>query len=404
MSATHLFLAAPAAAFGEVATGLRIARALVAEGDRVLFLAGADVRVLFQGSGVEHRPIDAEIFSLKRFATRLIDAERCASLTLVDVTSVYLTLDPIGVELSFLERLPIPVIALDFWNLRQAGPEWDFGPDAMEVPPPARAFERRLLPVPLAHPDAGPGAFAALPEASTPALSRASVRAGLGLSPGDRLVVWPTSRWQQPELQNWKHHARLARQVPVWLAMVLARLGPRVHLLHVGPQASPAWAEWGSRYRFEGQVAADRLRELMGAADLLLSLNTTATTNFAAIAAGLPTVAVMNSRGGTQDELTALLPDASETLRGWLAGAAPLHPFRLWPLGLFRFLTPVLAANPFTDALLQVELLDEEVLVESCRALLFDEATADAQRQAQARYRDRVAALPGPAAAFRSRL
>jgi hypothetical protein len=396
---THLFLAVPAAAFGEVATGLRIARELVAQGDRVVFLAGADVAVLFEGTGVVHQAVDGEVFSLERFVPRVIERERCGSLTLVDVASVYLTLDPIGVELGFLERLTVPVIALDFWNLRQAGPEWDFGRDATEVPPAALAFERRLLPAPIARPDAGPGTFAALPARTARPEARAAVRGELGLDPRDRLVLWTTSRWQQPEQQNWKHHARLARAVPAWIAATLARLGGRVHLLHVGPQASPAWDAWGARYRFVGQVTAERLHDLMDAADLLLSLNTTATTGLAATAIGLPTVVVVNSRGGTADELTA--PGASPTLRAWLAEAAPLHPFRLWPLGLYSFLAPILADNPFTDTFRQVELLDEEAIVEACRSLLFDQGAAADARARQAAYRERIAALPGPASAFR---
>lgn len=402
MTATHLFLAAPAAAFGEVATGLRIARGLVEQGDRVLFLAGADVALLFTGTGVVHQAIDGEIFSLGRFVTRAIERERCASLTLVDVTSVYLALDPIGVDLGFLDRLGVPVIALDFWNLRRAGPEWDFGRDATPIPPPALAFERRLLPVPLAHPNVGTGAFAALPVRTARPSVRSAVRAELGLGDGDRLVVWPTSRWQQPELQNWKHHARLARQVPVWIASTLARLGDRVHVLHVGPQASPAWGGWGTRYRFAGQVPADRLHDLMDAADLLLSLNTTATTSLAATAIGLPTVVVMNSRAGSAEELGAQVPDASGALKSWLAEAAPLHAFRLWPLGLFAFLTPLLDDNPFAETFRAVELLDEGMLVETCRGLLFDEDAAAAERDRQSRYRERVRALPEPAAAFRA--
>lgn len=402
MSATHLFLAAPAAAFGEVATGLRIARDLVASGDRVLFLAGADVAVLFEGTGVEHRAIDGEVFGLKRFVTRLVERERCASLTLVDVASVYLTLDPIGVELGFLETLALPVIALDFWNLRRAGPEWDFGRDATPIPPAALSFERRLLPVPLARPDAGQGAFAALPERPARPERRDAVRAELGLGGADRLILWPTSRWQQPEVQNWKHHARLAREVPRWVASRLDRLGGRAHVLHVGPQASPAWEGWGARYRFVGQVGADRLHDLMDASDLLLSLNTTATTNFAAVSLGLPVVVVANARAGSAEELLAALPSASPPLREWLAGAAPLHPFRLWPLGLHRFLAPVLEGNPFAETLREVDLLDEDGMVETCRALLFDAAAADAARAGQAAYRERVRELPRPGEAFRA--
>jgi hypothetical protein len=190
--------------------------------------------------------------------------------------------------------------------------------------------------------------------------------------------------------------------VPAWIAATLARLGERVHVLHVGPQASPAWTAWGERYLFCGQVPADRLHDLMDAADLLLSLNTTATTGLTATASGLPTVVVMNSHGGSADELAAVVRDASPALRAWLAEAAPLHPFRLWPLGLYSFLTPILRDNPFADTFRQVELLDEDAMAETCRALLFDESAAAAARSLQAQYRESIRSLPGPAEAFRA--
>lgn len=400
--AKHLFLAAPAGAFGEVATGLLIARELVAQGDHVIFLATSDLAVLFQGGPVRFQPIDDHVFDLRRVVMRLIERERCASLTLVDVTSLYLTLD-LGAALDFLQRLPVPVIALDFWNLREAGLEWDFGEEASAISPKALAFERRLLPVPIARPSAGKGVFDALPHIPpTGAAARETARAKLGLGDDDRLIVWPTSRWQVGK-QNWTHHERLARLVPERIIDVLSRLGSRIHVLEIGPRALGGWDDWGTRARWVSPVPPDRLHALLGAADLLLSLNTTATTNATAIAMGLPVVAVMSSHVGSVEQVTAALArPLSAEARAWLEQAAPLHAFRLWPLGLHRFLAPVLAGNPFGDAFRSVELLDEDALVETCRSLLFDPDARAREGEGQARYRETVHALPGPGAAFRA--
>ena len=115
---------------------------------------------------------------------------------------------------------------------------------------------------------------------------------------------------------------------------------------------------------------------------------------------GVPALAVRVEGDRVDVEVSPGQPQ--QQLQVAVADAAPLHRFRLWPLGLFEFLEPVLAANPYADAVRWVELLDEDALLESCRALLFDEAPAASLREAQARYRERVRALPGPAQAFRS--
>jgi hypothetical protein len=143
---------------------------------------------------------------------------------------------------------------------------------------------------------------------------------------------------------------------------------------------------------------------LCEAADLMLGLNQSAGTLLHAVAAGLPAVVVVNSAGGSADEVAAALGHPpSADLRAWLDGAAPLHPFRVWPLGLHRFLAPVLRGNPYERALRTVELLDEEGLLSACRALLHDAAARADARAEQARYRTLAARRPTPAEAFLER-
>jgi uncharacterized protein DUF6365 len=400
---THLFLTLPCGAFGEVSLGLRLALDLVRRGESVVFLAPGETAVLFRDAPVRYVPVERILMDIRGGVQRLLAAERAASLTLVDAASNYLMLAQVGEDLGFLERLDVPLLALDLWNLTESGLHWDYGIDDLAIPPAAASVPRRLVPVPIARPHAGPGAFSALPELAPPsAEERRQRRAEWGLSDQDRLVLMTTGRWQLPAQQAWKPHDRLARHVPARLAALLARLGPRVQVAHLGPAPWEAWAGWGPRYRFVGQATRDRMTGLLHAADLLLSLNQNAGSQVSAVAAGLPVVVVRHSfAGATVDEVVAAWGGpATDEQREWLASIVPVHPFRVWPLGLHGLLEPVLAGNPYVATARSVELLDEDGLLRACAELLFDpEQRADAQA-AQERYCTLARAHPPPAAAF----
>jgi hypothetical protein len=398
---SHLFLIANAAGFGEINVGLKLARALAARGERVDMLAPRDASVLLAKAPFRHLPLDGWFWELDRRLPALFREQGFSSLVLVDATSVLLALQTLCVDTAFLERLPFPVVALDFWDLRRAGPEWDLGSESWPLPPEAARFPRRLVPAPLAALSAA-GAFDALPEIAADEGARSRERAALGVPAEAPLVLFTSSRFQQPELQVRKPGQRLARLLPRLLADRLDALGPHVHVAHVGPAALEPLQRRGERYRWTGQVDAARFHALLRAADLLLSFNTTGTTTMAAVAAGVPVAAGMNSHrlASAEEAAAALGHEPSPALRAWLSEVAPLHPFHVWGLGLFHFLEPVLRGNPYLGAIRLLEVLEEERFVEGCRALLFDPSERDRMKEAQAAYARAVRALPGAAQAF----
>ncbi len=407
MTPVHLFLATAQAAFGELKLGINLARELAREGERVIFLAPQALAVLFEGTPIRYVPVESALWDLEREVPALAAREGCRSLVLVDVTSVLLSMEELAVDASFLAELDLPVVVLDIWNVREADRRWDWGLEATPLPEQALTFDRRLLPVPLVRPGAGRGVYDALPHVEAiGAEERRAVRAGLGVGEEDRLVFLATSRWQMPEPQVWKHHQRLARRLPPHVLRMLASLGRTVHVLHVGPAALPGADVLEGRYHHSASVAPDRFRELLQAGDLMLSLNTASTAMLSAVSAGLPTVVAINSHAGrtVEEVLASLGGDGSPEMRSWLAETVPLHRFRLWPLGLFDFLAPVLAGNPFTSAFRTAEVLDEPAFVETCHALLFDGAAAARERERQRDYVAAVRALPGGVEAFRSQL
>lgn len=397
----HLFLIANASGFGEINVGLGLAREPAARGDRVEFLAPRDAAVLLGATPFRHRPLDEWFWDLGRRLPALLRDERFESVVLVDVTSVLLAFQSLCADTAFLERLPVPVVALDFWDLRRAGAEWDLGSETWPLPLEAARMERRLVPAPLAAPDTE-GAFDALPRVAEDPDARRRERTALGLGQDARVVLFTSSRFQQPELQVRKAGQRLARLLPRLIAERLDALGPRVHVVHVGPAAFDDWQRWGGRYHWTGQVDAARFHALLRAADLMLSFNTTGTTTMAAVAAGLPVAAGMNSRRlRTADEAAAVMGDEpGPRVAKWLAEVVPLYPFHVWGLGLFDFLQPVLRGNPYLDGVRLLEILDEDRFVEECRSLLFDEAQRQQVQAAQSAYVRAVRRLPSAAQAF----
>jgi hypothetical protein len=397
----HLFFVANAAGFGEINVGLQVARALSARGDRVEFLAPRDAGVLLAPTSFPHRPLDDWFWRLDRKLPALLREQRFDSMVLVDATSVYLALQSLCVDTAFLQGLPAPVVALDFWDLRRAGGEWDLGSESWPLPPEAARLPRRLVPAPLAAPGTA-GAFDALPHVAMDDGAREEERAVLGVAAEAPLVLFTSSRFQLEELQVRKPGQRLARLLPRLLAARIDALGNALHVVHVGPAAFADWQRWGARYRWLGQVDTARFHRLLRAADIMLSCNTTGTTTMAAVAAGLPVAAGMNSHRlrGAEEAAAALGEEPSAELRAWLEQVVPIHPFHVWGLGLFDFLQPVVNGNPYFDALRRLEVLDERGFVEGCRALLFDERQRAVLRAAQAAYVAQVRALPGPAAAF----
>jgi hypothetical protein len=183
------------------------------------------------------------------------------------------------------------------------------------------------------------------------------------------------------------------------LGVYVDQLGPRVHLIHVGPQPYPLGGALGERYQWQSPVGRRQFEQLVVASDLLLTANVSATTIGWAIQIGVPVVVLENSRmlQSMEDVESLGSGPLSEAARHLWREALPVYPFRLWPLGYYDFLQPLLAENDYCRAFETVELADEPGAVATCQKLLFDAAAGQALAARQRHYVERVEALPNAA-------
>jgi len=300
---------------------------------------------------------------LEQFGTPMLDVlvpqlaehEHYDSVCLVDLAAVALTFGQHRLSLEPVRAIA-NVVALDLWSLSETERVFDFGERRSQLPEEVLAFPR-LVPVPFPRPDAAGGYNAWAPNRPLSPDDRARVRERFGIT-GERVIVMPTAAWQAPEAQADPRAEELARRLPPLLLARVERTGAT--LVHVGPKP---WAPPSPRYRHVSQLPPADFQDLVGAADALLTANMSATTIPTALAAEVPVVAVTSPQ------------------------------FRVWPLGYVELLGPVLAGNPMMSCVREVDLGDEPGFI----AALEPDAS---WRQRLVAYRDRVHALPSPAARY----
>jgi hypothetical protein len=402
LPSTHLFLSLTDALWGELLYAARIAAQLRRAGDRVVFAGPPSAGLVLRDLEVDFRalPPGGDWLALVQ---QLIAAERCAALILVDLAFAYTHLEVTGLDATFVDQIPVPVIGLDVWDLECTNLLMERGSAGWILSRHCRDVSRRLIPSPMIRPSGwrdplAAGVYNSLPDELPAPARRDELRARLGLGAGDRLIVLPTAVWQQPTVDPSDGYvARLTRRFPALVAQLLARLGGRVRIAHVGlrPLAELS-AALGAHYRWQRQLSRSQFIELLTAADVMLSFNAMATTIGTAALLGVPVLLGGNSFGG-QDagEVLARLPFApSPAVRAWLIAMAPLHPFRVWPFGLYRFTTPIVQDNPCVEMTRRFEILDEEGFVSAAQVLLWDDEAAAAVRARMASCLEAVRRLP----------
>jgi len=404
----HLILAMHRTSWGRTVMAIKIGDDLRRNGYDIHFVIHRAASVLFESSGLEVDVVDDHLGGLLQlYVDHIIEATNPCSIILCDFFSNANYLLRRGIHPSFLWDHGIPVIALDTWDFSKTGSTIDVGrgkseelalngrSDVMDL---FGRLHGRLVPAPLSPCNRNSTVFNCLPDV-TPAskqqleVSRNKIRA----SGRQKHILFCTAKWQQANYRD-PDSARLADALPRLLVRYVKSLGSDVQLIHVGPSRLEMLGELEGRYRWIGQMASNEFDLLLASVDLLLSANISATVLSKAFLVGTPSIVIQNSvDAATVDDVVHQINFLMPDIESWLKATLPLFPFRLWPLGYYRFLEPLLRNNPFCDACPTVELLDEKNFTRVCGDLLFNEDSRQSHIDCQQEYVTEVRALPSAA-------
>lgn len=387
----HVRLVAPAdSGWGEMTLAIRIAKDLREAGFSIDFQAAPRFGPLLAAQDLPHTGLPDVS------GPALVDALRAGlegadAWILVDLFLGGLELMRRRVHPSACPALGPPLIGMDTWNFEHNAAGLDVLEGVLRPVEPAwQALERRLVPVPFGR-MASAGACHVGPTAR-PSVPARVLREELGVS--GPLVVLCTGWWQHRLLDE-----RPGPDVMALVAHYLTQIPGPWSLLHIGPKPLSLRRTLGPRYHHRDTMPPDTFAATLAAADLLLSLNASATSNGTAIALGTPVLClVQTSRARNVRELAFQLgTQPSAPLADWLRSNLPLPVFRMWPMRMVDALGRLLIGTPYGEVCNLTELLEESAVLATLRALLRDPERRAVERERQQRFLDLARALPGPA-------
>ncbi len=387
-----LYLAFNTKGYGETALGVHLATRLTRGGHRARFIVPASMAHLMTLPGAEW-----QVFRRDELAAVLehnMAEYRPDAIVLVDYMVSVIVLEQAGLK-ERLMQWQVPILAIDTWDIDRTGFVLDtIGRPHQNIPDWRDHITLRLVPAPIGDPS-GACRYSCLPEPTCLSKKvRRHVRRALGLADENRLLLLCSAIWQY--LVPPEERARnQAKYLPRLLGHYLNRLGPRVHMIHVGPRAFPIES---TRYHWLPSLKPADFGQLLGSVDALVSLNGTSTTITRAITSGIPAVVLTNETYVSDDVVDPIRSGLRLSLAGFktLKDALPVYPYLMWPIGFHAFLKPLLCDNPFRAAITWTDVLDEEVVCCSLNGLLFDRSVAEAAQQRQRQYADVVNRLPDP--------
>jgi hypothetical protein len=390
---------------GEVVIALSLARQLEPAGAKSHFVVLPGAEAMLRDSGHPYTVVEPSMGdALYPVVDDLVAQFRPDGLVLADYFTYWVIAEgQFHVDPWFVYRYGLPVIPVDQWEWDRTDFTIDIAPGLRRpVDPKILDMPARLHPVPLSHMDGqGPGyPYRLLAETDRiGAARRREVRGSLGIGTGERMVLLPISGWQQPAGRP-AHDSvvRLATHTPDLLAGYLRQLPASTHFVLVGNVPRALRDLPAGRTHALPPCSARRYSALLGAADAVVALTPPAMTLLRSVFADVAGLVLTNrhtvAADGDADRLDAELGGLGPTVRDWLGRVGPVHPFRLWPMSFFEFMRPLLAENPFLDAVSHAEILDETAVVDTLTRLLYDRPTQDRMAAARERYAAAVAALP----------
>jgi hypothetical protein len=401
---TVLFIVTSFWAFGELTIATEFAQRMAGTGFRPMFLIPPTHRKLIAATGLDHRVLVPGAGKVNRIQLHDIQhVHRPALVVLADFMNFDFCDRHYGLRRADLSVFDCPIGTFDDFSWGRPGAwldtygfkakyEGDFTLDGLSF---------RLRPCPLnnpvdevTEPDVHP--YPLLEEAAdVPTTERAEVRRELGLS-RDRPVVLVTGATWQRMHAAYPRVTNFVTACHTMLERLLERLLPHADVLAVGPQLV-FHDQIPAGFHPLGPLEPERFRRLIQAVDLHISNNIVSVSLHRLALGGIPSAVLVNSlykRDGRLQWETPTAPTLTEFAERVVAGVDYLYPCRMFPVGWYHFLRSLLAGNPFSDVVHQLEVFDEEATLATILSMLGDEPERDRLARARETYLEALRKLP----------
>jgi len=392
-----LLLALTPKGWGETAFGIHLARGLREGGHDVAFLTRESASPLFIEESFTHDVIPESMCELlPTFVDGLVEEIRPHAIVLCDIATTERAFRLVDADPLAILKYGCPVVGVDTWDGATAGSRVDlFFEGGLHAEAWVEELSARIHPVPFLRPTSRHACQFLPKRVEARSHVRRHVRREMGIGAGEKLVLFCTAAWQHAAYDS-EDGQRIAQQVPVLLASLIAATEREIHVAHVGPASFDLQRILGDRYHWLPPQAPSILDLMMAASDLVLSTNISAATVAKAVVSEIPVMFVANSVRASNDveveqQLGIELVPEVET---WLRHALPIYPFTLWPLGFHEYLEPILRENPYMDVVRRVELCDGSAIRKAFEDLLFVRASSDRLRERQHAFVSQVQDLP----------
>jgi hypothetical protein len=406
---TVLFIVTSFWAFGELAIALEFAERMAGTGFRPLFLIPPTHRTQVAATGVEYQVMIPGAGKINRI--QLADIQHTRQPALV-VLADFLNYDfcerHYGLRRADLAVFDCPIGTFDDFSWGRPGAWLDtYGFQAKyqsDITLDGLSF--RLRPCPLNNPtlhnpveeitEAQVYPYPMLEDVSdVPDAERAAVRSELGLTEDRPVVLVTGANWQRMH-EAYPRVTAFVNACHLMLERVLSALLEHADVLAVGPQLV-----FGNQvpagFHPLGPVAPERFRRLIQAVDLHISNNIVSVSLHRLALRGIPSVAMINSLHKRSGRLRWELdqpPALTEFAQAVVDDVDYLYPYRMFPVGWYQFLRSLLAGNPFSDVITQVETFDEEAALAAILPLLAAGPQRERLAVAREQYLEALRKLP----------
>jgi hypothetical protein len=407
---TVLFIVTSFWALGELAIALEFADRIAGTGFRPLFLippthraqvaaTGLDFQVMIPGAGKINRIQLADIAHTRQPAL----------VVLADFLNYDFCERHYGLRRADLAVFDCPIGTFDDFSWGRPGAWLDtYGFQAkVEGDITLDGLSFRLRPCPLNNPVTLNNPVEEITEphvypysmlenvTDVPDDERAAVRSELGLSQGRPVVLVTGANWQRMH-EAYPRVTAFVNACHTMLERLLSALLEHADVLAVGPQLV-----FGDRvpagFHPLGPVSPERFRRLIQAVDLHISNNIVSVSMHRLALRGIPSVAMINSLHKRSGRLRWELespPGLTEFAQRVVDDVDYLYPCRMFPVGWYQFLRSLLAGNPFSDVITQVETFDEEAALAAILPLLAAGPQRERLAVAREKYLEALRKLP----------